>query len=125
MHRRGLNLYARVRYHTQRDLLMRVCFDSLSLRVSFLFTLLACCQLVAHPVGKVTVLVIFACHELSILEFQVSAAEVIPRSPWSMVPQLLARVLREGSASTSFEIGQNARSLDVIEYVPMVIEQRQ
>ncbi len=28
IHRRGLNLYARVRYHTQRDL-MRMCFVSL------------------------------------------------------------------------------------------------
>ena len=31
---------------------MRVCFVALSLKVSFLFTLLACCQLVAHPVGE-------------------------------------------------------------------------
>ncbi len=35
---------------------MRVCFVSLSLKVSFLFSLLACCQLVAHPVGQTTLL---------------------------------------------------------------------
>jgi hypothetical protein len=42
-----------------------------------------------------------------------------------MVPQLLARLLREGSASILFEIGQDTRPLDVREYALMVIEQRQ
>jgi hypothetical protein len=59
------------------------------------------------------------------LGFHVSAAEVVPRSLWSMVPQLLARLLREGSASILFEIGQDTRPLDVREYALMVIEQRQ
>src|SRR5260370_37174863 len=34
---RGLNLNTRVGYHTKRDLLLRVCFVSLSLKVSLFF----------------------------------------------------------------------------------------
>jgi hypothetical protein len=47
-----MDLNARGRYHMHRDLLMRVELVPFSLEISSLFMLLACCQLVAHPVGS-------------------------------------------------------------------------
>ena len=57
--RRSVNFNTRVGHHMQRDLLMRKHNLLPSHERSLLFMLLACLQLVAHPVGRATLMIAF------------------------------------------------------------------